>query len=160
MIRKSMYMALTAMLALGFTTACKSSGVAVTDRGQIMKINISSAEELPENYTDEIKVEVANRGVANIHDIEFTVEVPDELVVVSEEHGDGMDLMMMETPEGRQYYHYRVGDLNGGEEAVARFRVRTSFGTLDRTSDIKVTAWQEDLPSQKLVETRQISLRD
>ena len=159
MIRKSMHLALTAVVALGLTAACKSSGVAVTDRGQIMKINITSAEDLPENYTDEIQVEVANRGVANIHDIEFTVEVPDELVVVNESHDDGMDLMMMETPEGRKYYHYRVGDLNATEEAEARFQVRTNFGSLQRTSDIKVTAWQKDLPSQKLVETRQIQLR-
>lgn len=159
MKRKSIHLALTAVLALGMTAACKSSGVAVTDRGQIMKINISSAEDLPENFTDEIEVEIANRGVANIHDIEFTVEIPRELVVVSENHGDGMDLMMMRTPEGRDYYHYRIGDLNGGEEAVATFQVRTQFGSLERTSDIKVTAWQEDLPSQKLVETRQIRLR-
>jgi hypothetical protein len=37
--------------------------------------------------------------------------------------------------------------------------VRTRFGSLDHTGDMKVTAYQKDLPGDKLVETRSIKLR-
>lgn len=159
MTRRSMQLALTAVLALGLTSACKTQGVAVTERAQVMTINIRGANDLPENFTDKVRVEVGNRGVNNLHDVEFTVEFPDELVVLSESHGRGMDLMILETPAGRKYYHYRIGNLNVAETSKAEFEIRTNFGTLSRSSDIKVTAWQTDLPSNKLVETKRIELR-
>ena len=36
---------------------------------------------------------------------------------------------------------------------------RTAFGTLRETENVKVTAWQSDLPGDKLVETAVIKLR-
>jgi len=40
-----------------------------------------------------------------------------------------------------------------------RFKVRTAFGTYRETGSVKVTAWQRDLPGDKLVETAVIKLR-
>lgn len=156
---KILNLALTGLLALGLTAGCKSSGVAVTNRAQVMVIDIDGPSDLPNNFTDELKVKVANRGVNNLSNVEFTVEIPNELVVVSEEHGQGMELMMMETPTGKRLYHYMVGNIEVTQSSTARFQVRTAFGTLDRSSDIVVTAWQKDLPGNKLVETRHVKLR-
>lgn len=141
------------------TTACKHSGVAVTDRAQVMDIDISGAEDLPDNYTDEIRVSVQNRGANNLDNVEFTVELPPELLVVEESRGDGMNVMPMQTASGNRLYHYRVGDIEVGQESRATFRVTTRFGSLDRTGNIRVTAWQADLPNDKLVETKMIKLR-
>lgn len=156
---KTINLALTGLLALGLTAGCKSSGVAVTERGQVMTIAIDGANDLPNNFTDDLKVKVANRGVNNLSNVEFTVEIPNELTVLSEERGQGMELMLMETPSGKKLYHYMVGNIEVGQSSTARFQVRTAFGTLDRTSDIVVTAWQKDLPGDKLVESKHIQLR-
>jgi hypothetical protein len=37
--------------------------------------------------------------------------------------------------------------------------VRTSFGTVPQSDSVKATAWQRDLPGDKLVETAVIKLR-
>jgi hypothetical protein len=37
--------------------------------------------------------------------------------------------------------------------------VRTAFGTYSQTGDVKETAWQRDLPGDKLIETALIKLR-
>ena len=149
---------LVLVLALG-ATACKHSGVAVTKKGQIMEIDIEGANDLPDGYSDSLHVSVQNRGPNNIHDVEFTVEIPAELVVLGEKHGDGMNMMEMRSPDGNRIFHYKVGDIEPMNESDVEFQVRTSFGTRDRTGDIKVTAWADDLPSDRLVETRAIKLR-
>ena len=156
---KTLNLALTGLLALGLTAGCKSSGVAVTDRAQIMTINIEGADDLPDNFTDTLEVKVANRGVNNLSDVEFTVEIPAELTILNEVHGDDIELMMMETPSGKKLYHFMARDIGVTDSATTRFEVRTAFGSLDRTSDIVVTAWQKDLPGEKLVETKHIRLR-
>lgn len=150
---------LVAILALATFAACKHSGMALTGRGQIMSINIEGASDLPEGGTDTIRVSVNNRGVANISNVEFTVEIPNELVVLNEKHGDGIDLMPMTTPSGTKLYHYNAGNIEPTTSAKAEFEVRTAFGTLDRTGDIRVTAWQKDVLGDKLVETRMVKLR-
>jgi hypothetical protein len=152
-------LAVIAMLALVLASGCKSSGMAVTSRGQILKVNISGADDLPDGTNDTLRVSVDNRGPSNVSNVEFTVEIPNELVVVSEKHGDGIDMMEMRTASGTKLYHYMAGDIEATTSAKAEFEVRTSFGSLDRTGDIKVTAWQKDLPSDKLVETKQVKLR-
>jgi hypothetical protein len=156
---KTLILALVAILALGSLGACKHSGMAVTERGQILAINITGADDLPDGYTDTLRVSVDNRGVANLSNVEFTVEIPNELVVVSEKHGDGIDLMPMQTPSGTKLYHYTAGDIGAAQSSKAEFEVRTAFGSLDRTGDIKVTAWQKDVLGDKLVETKMIKLR-
>src|SRR5688500_9127284 len=93
-----MYMLVLALFAVLLSAgACKHSGIAVTDRAQIMQIDIDGADDLPENYTDEFTVSVQNRGANNLSNVEFTVEIPNELIVVEESHGDGMDVMPMQT---------------------------------------------------------------
>jgi hypothetical protein len=153
------FFALVAMLALALASGCKSSGMAVTGRGQVMAVNISGADDLPDGTADTLKISVDNRGLANISNVEYTVEIPNELVVVSEKHGDGIELMEMRTPTGTKLYHYMAGDIEAASSAKSEFEVRTAFGSLDRTGDIKVTAWQKDLQGDKLVETKQIKLR-
>lgn len=154
-------MLLAAIALLVGTTACKHSGVAVTSKGQVMEIDIEGADDLPDQYTDTLKVSVQNKGPNNLHDVEFTVEFPREIAVVDESRGEGMEVMQMQTTSGMKLYHYRVGDIEPTESSVATFRIRTEFGTLDRTGDIKVTAWQADLPGDenRLVETKMIRLR-
>ena len=161
MKRRNMMLFVTLIAALGLLLAagCKSSGMAVTGRGQVLAINIEGAKDLPEGGTDTLHVSVDNKGLANISNVEFTVEIPNELVVVSEKHGDGIDMMEMRTPNGTKLYHYMAGDIEMTTSAKADFEVRTAFGSLDRTGDIKVTAWQKDLPNDKLVETKMIKLR-
>lgn len=155
-----MYMLVLALFAILISTvACKHSGVAVTDKGQVMQIDIEGADDLPDNYTDTLLVSVQNRGANNLSDVEFTVEIPSELIVLEETHGDGMEVMEMQTASGTKLYHYRVGDIGVTEESEAKFRVTTRFGSLDRTGDIKVTAWQKDVHGDKLVETKLIKLR-
>lgn len=156
---RTLNLALTGLLALGLTAGCKSSGVAVTERGQVMTINIDSPGDLPDNGTGELKVKVANRGVNNLGNVEFTVEIPNELVVVNEERGQGMELLVMETPTGKRLYHYMVGNIEVGQSSTVRYQVRTNFGTLQRSSDVVVTAWQKDLPGDRLVESKYIRLR-
>jgi hypothetical protein len=40
-----------------------------------------------------------------------------------------------------------------------RFKVRTAFGTMHETGSVKATAWQRDLPGDKLIETAVIRMR-
>jgi hypothetical protein len=140
-------------------TACKHSGVALTGRGQILDIEIEGADDLPDGFTDKLTVTVANRGVANIGNVEFTVEMPNELVVLQEKHSDGLNVMEMRSPEGNRVFHFVAGAIEPMTKSEASFQVRTSFGSLDRSGDVKVTAWQKDLPSDTLVETKMIKLR-
>jgi len=155
----SLSLALVVLLSISLLAACKSGGMAVTQKGQLLKINIEGADDLPEGGTDELVVRISNRGVSNIQNIYVDVELPGEVTVVSEVHGDGMGFAEERGPSGDRTYHYTIGKLQVTETSVVRFVVRTSFGSLDRTGDMKVTAWQKELPGNKLVETHQIKLR-
>lgn len=155
----SLSLSLVVLLSISLLAACKSGGMAVTQKGQLLKINIEGADDLPEGGTDELIVRIGNRGVNNILNLYVDVELPGEVTVLSEVHGDGMGFAEERGRSGDRTYHYTIGNLQPAEDSVARFAVRTSFGTLDRTSDMKVTAWQKDLPGNKLVETKQIKLR-
>ena len=81
MKRRNMMLFVTLIAALGLLLAagCKSSGMAVTGRGQVLAINIEGAKDLPEGGTDTLHVSVDNKGLANISNVEFTVEIPNEL---------------------------------------------------------------------------------
>lgn len=135
---------------------CKSSGMAVTSRGQLMKINIKHPTDLPESGEDNLDIVISNRGVNNIKDVLVDVELPPQLFVLDETHDRGMS---MSSDAGRNVYHYVLGNIQPGEDSNARFKVRTSFGNLSETGSVKVTAWQRDLPNDKLVETAVIKLR-
>jgi hypothetical protein len=143
-------------IALFVTAACKSSGMAVTSRGQLLKINISSPVELPEGGQDNLDVMLSNRGVNNIQNILADVELPPQLIVLDETQDRGVSVSH---DPGTNVYHFIIGKLNPAQDSHIRFKVRTAFGTMSETGSVRVTAWQRDLPGDKLLETAVIKLR-
>jgi hypothetical protein len=143
-------------LALVVTTSCKSGGMAVTSRGQLFKINIMHPTELPENGEDNLDVVISNRGVNNVENVLVDVELPPQLVVLDQTNERGVNVIH---DPGSSVYHFTLGNVQPGEDSKLRFRVRSSFGSMRQTGDVKVTAWQRDLPGDKLVETALIKLR-
>lgn len=143
-------------LALLPAIACKSSGMAVTSRGQLLKLNIHHPEDLPEAGVDNLDVEISNRGVNNIQDVLLEVELPPQLVVLDQTNDRGVNVM--HTP-GSTLYRFTFGNIQPAESSTVRFRVRTAFGTLSETGGVKATAWQSGLPGDKLIETAVIKLR-
>lgn len=144
-------------LALVTTTACKSSGMAVTSRGQLLKLNIIHPSDLPDDGVDNLDVNISNRGVNNIQDILLEVELPPQIVVLDQTNERGVNVM--NTP-GTNMYRFTFGNIQPGETSTVRFRVRTAFGSLRETGSVKATAWQSGLPGDKLVETAVIKLRN
>ena len=151
-------MAVIALVAIALvsTTACKSSGMAVTSRGQLLKLNIVHPADLPESGVDNLDIGVSNRGVNNIQDILLEVELPPQLVVLDQTNDRGINVM--HTP-GSNVYRFTFGNIQPTETSTVRFRVRTAFGTLSETGSVKATAWQSGLPGDKLIETAVIKLR-
>lgn len=143
-------------LALVSTTACKSSGMAVTSRGQFLKLNIAHPTDLPEQGVDNLDITLTNAGVNNIQNILLEVELPPQLVVMDQTSDRGVNVM--HTP-GSNLYRFTFGNIQPTERSSVRFRVRTAFGTLSETGSVKATAWQEGLPGDKLIETAVIKLR-
>ena len=143
-------------IALLVTAACKSSGMAVTSRGQLLKININHPTDLPEGAEDNLDVTLSNRGVNNIQNILADVELPPQLIVLDETQDRGVSVSHY---PGSNAYHFTIGKLNPAQDSHIRFKVRTAFGTMSETGGVKVTAWQRDLPGDKLVETAVIKLR-
>jgi hypothetical protein len=148
-------MALALVTALSMAS-CKSSGMAVTSRGQLLKININHPTDLPENGEDNLDIEISNRGVNNIENVLVDAELPPQLIVLDQTNGRGVNVMH---DPGSSVYHFTLGNIQPGESTSLRFRVRTAFGTLRETGSVKVTAWQRDLPGDRLVETAVIKLR-
>jgi hypothetical protein len=147
--------AILAVLTLS-ATACKSSGMAVTTRGQLLKLNINGPADLPEQGEDNLDIEISNRGVNNIQDILLEVELPPQLVVLDQTQDRGVNVM--HTP-GTNMYRFTFGNIQPAESSTVRFKVRTAFGTLRETGSVRATAWQSGLPGDKLVETKVIKLR-
>ena len=150
--------AMMVVLALGLlaTSACKSSGMAMTSRGQLFKINIQHPTELPDAGEDNLDVVVSNRGVNNIQDVLVDVELPPQLVVLDQTNDRGVNVVH---DPGTNRYSFTLGNVQPGEDSNLRFRVRTAFGSMKETGTVKVTAWQRDLPGDKLVETAVIKMR-
>ena len=146
------------ILAIGLlsATACKSSGMAVTSRGQLLKLNIVHPDDLPENGVDNLDIVISNRGVNNIQDVLLEVELPPQLVVMDQTNEKGVNVL--HTP-GSNLYRFTFGKIQPAEDSTIRFRVRTAFGTMSETGSVKATAWQEGLPGEKLIETAVIKLR-
>jgi len=143
-------------LALVATSGCKTSGMAMTSRGQLLKINIAHPNDLPENGEDNLDVAISNRGVNNVKDALVDVELPPQLIVLDQTSDRGVNVTH---DPGSNVYHFTLGNVQPGETSKLRFHVRTSFGTYRETGSVKVTAWQRDLPGDKLVETAVIKLR-
>jgi hypothetical protein len=155
---KALTIAVVAIMALGLlsATACKSSGMAVTSRGQLLKLNITHPDDLPEQGVDNLDIAISNRGVNNIQDVLLEVELPPQLIVLDQTNGDGINVM--NTP-GSNVYRFTFGNIQPTETSTIRFRVRTAFGTMRETGSVKATAWQSGLPGDKLIETAVIKLR-
>jgi len=137
-------------------TGCKMSGMAVTSRGQLLKLNINHPKDLPERAEDNIDIVVGSRGVKSVRDILLDVEIPPQLIVEDEIHERGVT---MTHDPGSNVYHYTFGNLQPAEDSTIHYKVRTSFGTMSQSESFKATAWQRDLPGDKLVETAVIKLR-
>ena len=144
------------LVALTSLVGCKSSGMAVTSRGQLLKININHPTDLPEQGEDNLDVVISNRGVNNVENVLVDVELPPQLVVVDQTNERGVNAMH---DPGSNMYHFTLGNVQPGESSTFRFHVRTQFGTYKETGSVKATAWQRDLPGDKLVETAVIKLR-
>ncbi len=143
-------------VALLATSACKTSGMAMTSRGQLVKINIAHPKDLPEAGEDNLDIAISNRGVNNVKDILVDVELPPQLIVLNQTADRGINIMH---DPGSNVYHFTLGNVQPAENANIRFHVRTAFGTMSETGSVKVTAWQRDLPGDKLIETAVIKLR-
>jgi hypothetical protein len=144
-----------AFVALFAIAGCKSSGTAITGKGQIFKINIVHPTDLPDNGEDNLDVVLSNRGVRDVKDILVDVELPPQLVVLDQTNERGVN-----ASNSSGVYHFTLGNLQKGESSTLRFHVRTAFGTMRETGGVKVTAWQQDLTGEKLVETAVIRLRN
>jgi len=143
-------------IALLSATACKSNGMAVTSRGQFLKLNIAHPEDLPEQGVDNLDITVSNMGVNNVQDILLEVELPPQLVVLDQTNDRGVNVMHT---AGSNTYRFTFGNIQPTERSTVRFRVRTAFGTMSETGSVRATAWQSSLPGDKLVETAMIKLR-
>jgi hypothetical protein len=128
----------------------------MTSRGQLFKINIYAPKDLPEGAEDNLDIELSNRGVNNVKDILVDVELPPQLIVLDQTNDRGINVS--HSP-GSPIYHFSLGNLQPAENAHLRFKVRTAFGTMTQTGQISVTAWQKDLPGEKLFRKTTIDLR-
>src|SRR2546428_14055972 len=90
-------------IALSVAAGCKSSGIAVTSRGQLLKININHPTQLPEGGEDNLDVVLSNRGVNNILNVLADVELPPQLIVLDETHDRGVT---MSRDPSMNVYHY------------------------------------------------------
>lgn len=155
---QSLTIATMALLAVALFTmsACKSSGMAVTSRGQLLKLNINHPMDLPEGGEDNLDITISNRGVNNIADVLVDVELPSQLIVLDQTGDRGINATH---DPGSNVYHFTLSKIQPGETSNLRFKVRTAFGTMRESGSVKVTAWQRNLPGDKLVETAVIKLR-
>jgi hypothetical protein len=151
---------IAALAAIGViliaAAGCKMSGMAVTTRGQLLKVNIVHPKDLAERAEDNIDIVVGSRGVNSVRDVLLDVELPPQLIVLDETHERGVT---MSHDPGSNVYHYTFGNLQPTETSTIRYKVRTSFGTMSQSDRVKATAWQRDLPGDQLVETAVIKLR-
>ena len=151
-----MILGIALLVALVALAGCKTSGMALTPRGQLFKINIVHPKDLPENGEDNLDVIISNRGVKDVKDILVDVELPPQLAVLDQTNDRGVNVIH---DPGTNVYHFTLGNVQPAEDSKIRFHVRTAFGTLRETGSVKVTAWQRDLPGEKLIETAVNRLR-
>ena len=155
MKRHALIIATLALFVLALA-GCKSSGMALTSRGQLFKINILHPNDLPEGGDDNLDVVISNRGVKDVKDILVDVELPPQLIVLDQTNDRGVNVMH---DPGTNVYHFTLGNVQPAEDSKIRFHVRTAFGTMRETGSVVVNAWQRDLPGDKLTETALIKLR-
>ena len=157
-MKRSLIVVATLVLIVSLS-GCKSSGVAVTGKGEILRIDIDAPGDLPDGDTEELTVRLANRGVSTVQDVVFEVQLPEELVVLSSVPGQGIRESEKVGERGEKIFTYNADDIEPLHDSVVRYHVRASFGGRETTGDIKVTAWAESLPGNRLIETKQVRLR-
>lgn len=155
-MRRNTILAILAMALLVVVAGCKTSGMALTSRGQLLKLNIIHPKDLPEAGEDNLDINVSNTGVNSIKDVLVDVELPPQLVVLDATQDRGV---VASHDPGSNVYHFTFGNIQAGEHSTLRFHVRTAFGTVHETGSVKATAWQRDLPGDKLIETAVIKMR-
>ena len=77
--------AAVALMALAAVTACKTSGMAVTSRAQLLKLDIEHPNDLPEQIREEIAF--------------HPVETIDEVLAIALEREDAPEVDMPRPPE-------------------------------------------------------------
>lgn len=158
-MRQSKVLAAAAMLLLLIAGGCKSSGIAVSGKAQILHIGLEIPTDLSDGETQSLRVEVANRGLTEIDNVEFEVEIPNELIILDHDPETSLEFVEFRSERGTRVFRYGAGDLELGSEAKVSYKVRAAFGTLARTGDIVVTAMAHDLPGGHLVESKHVKLR-
>ena len=103
------------LAALLSTAACKTSGMAMTSRGQIFKINIDAPQRLAEGAEGNIDVDLSNRGVNNVQDILADIEMPPQVYVLDQTSDRGITVVH---DPGSSVYHFSLGNLQPGEVAI------------------------------------------
>src|SRR3977135_2876852 len=96
------------VVALIAFAGCKSSGMAVTKHGQLLKINIEHPVDLPDNGEGDIGIVLGNRGVRGVNDDLVDVEIPPQLMVLDEKHERGVT---MSHDPGSNSFHYALSSL-------------------------------------------------
>lgn len=141
--------------------ACKSSGMAVSKEGHFIKIEIDVKDDLSDGETRELLVRVANRGVNKLQDVTLEVEIPRDMVVISQVKTAGnVTLTQREMAPDEKVYSYDAKDIPVGAEAEIRYHVRSALvPSGSSTSDIRVIVHSRDLPGGQLVETKSVKLR-
>src|SRR5687768_4497811 len=118
MNRKQVFsIALVALLALTLLPAmgCKTSGMAMTSRGQIVNLDITAPKDLPDNGVDNHDVSIGNMGVNNMQDVLLEVEIPPQLIVMDQTADKGVDVF--HTP-GTNMYRFTFGNIQAGERST------------------------------------------
>ena len=144
------------VIALVAVAGCKTSGMAVTTHGQLLKINIEHPVDLQDQTEGTVGIVLGNRGIRSVKDVLVDVEIPQGLVVIDENHERGVT---MTNDPGSNFYHYTLSNLQPAEDSTIHYKVRTSFASMTDSGAIKATAWQRDLPGDKLIETAVIKMR-
>ena len=131
--------------------------MAVTSRGQFLKLNITNPADLPEAGVDNLDVTLTNAGVNNIQDILLEVELPPQLIAMDQTNDRGVNVM--HTPGAQTSIASRSATLSRRSAPASASASATVFGTMSENCSVKATAWQNSLPGDKLVETSVIKLR-
>ncbi|HVR44205.1 MAG TPA: hypothetical protein VMS56_12265 [Thermoanaerobaculia bacterium] len=153
--------ALIAAMALAMTLgACKHSGVAVASGGQIINIDIDAPRTLTESEeTKQLEIEIANRGVSKLSRLNFDVIMPVELIVQSQTQSPGVTWTERVTAGGQKLYHYEVDQVSVGSRARVTYHINAAYGSTGTEGKIEVTAWSDQLPGDRLIETKSIAVR-
>lgn len=150
--------ALIAIMAVALisASACKHSGMAVTSRGQVLRLNIERPVDLPEQGVDNVKVSLTNAGVNNVTDVLLEVQLPPQIAVLNMDAPRGVNVL--HNP-GSNVYLFTFDKIQPTENTSISFNVRATFGSVQETGNITATAWQRALPGDKLIETAMIRMR-